>query len=75
LLSFRENPVLNDFKVGGYINFMCHLADVMKKELEFLPGELINILESHYNILHPSVRLLIAQNLRLLRTKHVASPL
>jgi protein SDA1 len=73
MLAFRENPVLNDPKVSSYIKFMTHLSDVMKTQLEFLPGELINIIEQNYNILNPQVRLLIVQALRIMRTKRVAT--
>ena len=71
LLNFWENPVLNDPVITAYLKFMTHLCDIMKAELEFLPNELINLLESHYNILHPDLRLSLVQNLRMMRTKGV----
>ncbi len=59
LLKFRDNPVMNDPLIAAYLKFMVHLSDIKKTELEFLPNEIINLLESHYNILNPDLRLLL----------------
>lgn len=71
MLEFRENPVLHDAVITSYLKFMTHLSDIMKAELEFFPGELINILEQSYNILNPTVRLIIVTALRMMRSKKV----
>ena len=63
---------MNDPLVAAYLKFMVHLSDIKKTELEFLPNEIINLLESHYNILNPDLRLLLVQNLWMMRTKKVA---
>lgn len=74
LLNFRDNPVLNDPKIVEYIKFMTHVAKVKGDALDFLPAEFLNLLESHYNILNPEVRLLLVTSLRQLRTQDVVSP-
>jgi len=50
---------MNDPLIAAYLKFMVHLSDIKKTELEFLPNEIINLLESHYNILNPDLRLLL----------------
>ena len=53
---------------------MAHLSEVRKDQLGFLPGELLNLLEQHYNVMLPGVRLLMVQSLRMMRVKNVVSP-
>ena len=68
-LKYREDPSHEDETVIKYVKFMTHIADVYKKELEFLPSEFIDFLEQSYLVIHPNVRLEIVQALRMIRTK------
>lgn len=51
---------------------MTHIAEKFK-ELDFFPYEVLKILEEYYDILHPAMRLLMVNCLRMMRTKNVVN--
>ena len=47
---------MEDKQVVKYIKGMTHIADIQKKELAFLPTELVDMLEQNYAVIHPNLR-------------------
>lgn len=70
LLEVRKfDPSAPDKNLEELLMFMAQICHCYKDEMSNFPGELITLLRSHGNVLHPDVRLAICKALILIRNK------
>ncbi len=74
LPDLRDNPGKDQPTICSFLLFFTHLFDRFQKELQFLPTELVNIVEQYYGILHVTTRAICVQCLTILRAKNLISP-
>jgi protein SDA1 len=55
-----------------YFKFMAHVSSVYKTQIaSFLSGEILDVLQQYYAILHPEIRMCLVTCLKIMRGKDV----
>ncbi len=72
---FKRRPTSDSERFTDLVTFMSHIVSCYKKECERVPSELLSLLESHANTLHPDVRAKLLQACIHLRNKDMIDPL
>ena len=65
----RLDPSAPDKNLEELLMFMAQICHCYKEEMKNFPGELINLLRSHGNVLHADIRLALCRALILIRNK------
>ena len=58
---FKRRPTSDSERFTDLVTFMSHIVSCYKKECADVPSELLALLESHANTLHPDVRAKLLQ--------------
>ena len=72
---FKRRPTSDNERFTDLVTFMSHIVPCYKKECERVPSELMGLLESNTNMLHPDVRAKLLQACIHLRNKDLIDPL
>jgi len=72
---FKLRPTKESERFTELVTFMSHVAVCYKDECALLPTSIMELLETHANILHTDVRAKLLQSLIMLRNKGMLDPL
>jgi protein SDA1 len=72
---FKLRPTKDSDRFTELVTFMSHIAVCYKEECADLPTSIMELMETHANVLHPDVRAKLLQALIMLRNKGVIDPL
>ena len=73
--TFLETPNSTSHTfIKELIVFYAHISNVFYKELEFIPQNLKQLLDTNHSIIHPEIRLAIIESFSLLRKKNLINP-
>eukprot|EP01041_Mallomonas_annulata_P006471 gene6471-13069_t len=72
---FKLRPTIDSERFTDLVTFISHVAPCYKDDCKDLPLQLLELMESSANILHPDVRAKLYQALILLRNRGLLDPL
>jgi len=72
---FKLRPTKDHERFTELVTFVSHVSVCYKEECEKIPVALLELLETHANVLHPDVRAKLLQAAIMLRNKGMIDPL